>query len=126
MITSDATQVASYMQTLDHPLKPEIERLREILKSADERLSERIKWNAPSYHLDGVDIVTFGPLMRKKDEILLVFHHPKIVEVSSSILEGNYKDRRLVTFRNITEVEERALELVRIIRETYSEGKTPS
>ncbi|MCC7466368.1 MAG: DUF1801 domain-containing protein [Saprospiraceae bacterium] len=117
---SDAAQVANYMQVLDHPLKPEIERLREILKSADARLSERIKWNAPSYHLEGVDIVTFGPMMRRKEEILLVFHHPKIVEVSSSLLEGSYKDRRLVTLRSLEEVEEKAEELVRIMREIIS------
>ncbi|HLP94820.1 MAG TPA: DUF1801 domain-containing protein [Saprospiraceae bacterium] len=108
--------LATYMQSLDHPLKPEIEQLREILKSADERLSERIKWNAPSYHLDGVDIVTFGPLMRKKDEILLVFHHPKVVEIVSDILEGQFKDRRLVTLRNQAEVDANAEELQRIVR----------
>jgi uncharacterized protein YdeI (YjbR/CyaY-like superfamily) len=105
------------MQELDHPLKSEISQLREILKSADERLAERIKWNAPSYHLEEVDIVTFGPIMRKKDEILLVFHHPKIVEVSSSILEGKFKDRRLVTLRNQAEVTAKAEELVRVLRE---------
>jgi uncharacterized protein YdhG (YjbR/CyaY superfamily) len=108
--------LATYMQSLDHPLKPEIEQLREILKSADERLSERIKWNAPSYHLNGVDIVTFGPLMRKKDEILLVFHHPKVVEIVSDILEGQFKDRRLVTLRNQTEVDANAEELQRIVQ----------
>jgi uncharacterized protein YdhG (YjbR/CyaY superfamily) len=108
--------LATYMQSLDHPLKPEIEQLREILKSADERLSERIKWNAPSYHLNGVDIVTSGPLMRKKDEILLVFHHPKVVEIVSDILEGQFKDRRLVTLRNQTEVDANAEELQRIVQ----------
>ena len=89
----------------------------EILKSADERLSERIKWNAPSYHLDGVDIVTFGPLRRKKDEILLVFHHPKVVDVSSAILEGDFRNRRLVTLRTMTEVEDKAAELIRVVQE---------
>lgn len=111
------TDVSTYMQTLDHPLKAEIEQLREILKSADERLSERIKWNAPSYHLEGVDIVTFGPLLRKKDEILLVFHHPKVVEVSSPLLEGQFKDRRLITFHNQADIDANAEELQRIVRE---------
>lgn len=114
---AQSPDLATYMQTLDHPLKPQIEQLREILKNADERLSERIKWNAPSYHLDGVDIVTFGPLMRKKDEILLVFHHPKIVEIASDILEGQFKDRRLVTLHNQAEVDAKTEELQRIMRE---------
>ncbi len=46
---TDETLVAEYMQNLEHPLKAEIEALRQIIKAANPAISERIKWNAPSY-----------------------------------------------------------------------------
>lgn len=102
------------MTSLDHPMKAEIEALRKILQNAHPAVSERIKWNAPSYFTT-VDLVTFGPLMRKTDEILLVFHHPAIVGIDSRILTGNYKDRRLAVFKNMAEVEAQVTELTRIL-----------
>ncbi len=68
----------------------------------------------PSYYYKQ-DIVTFGPY--NKNKILLVFHHPAVVKVKSVLLEGNYKDRRLVYFNNKTEAEKNKSELSRIINE---------
>jgi hypothetical protein len=111
---SDAEQVEQYMAALEHPMKAEIEALRGIIRGASPLLSERIKWNAPSYFYRD-DIVTFGPPARKTDEILLVFHHPSVVDIASGMLEGNYKDRRLATFKSMAEVEAGREELVGIL-----------
>ena len=113
---SDSEQVEQYMGRLEHPMKVEIERLRAIIRATSDQLSERIKWNAPSYYYRE-DIVTFGPPARKQDEVMLVFHHPSVVEISSPILEGNYKDRRLVIFKNMLEVETNQAELAHILHE---------
>jgi uncharacterized protein YdhG (YjbR/CyaY superfamily) len=110
----DAEQVAAFMSDLDHPLKQEIEKLREIIKSTSSEIQERIKWNAPSYYC-GEDMLTFGP-MRKTDQVMLVFHHPYIVEIASDLLEGTFKDRRLAYFKNMAEIEANSEELQRIIR----------
>lgn len=112
---SDAELVAQYMEALEHPMKAEIEALRAIIKGANPLISERIKWNAPSYFSGSLDIVTFGPPARKQDEILLVFHHPEVVHIASDMLEGNYKDRRLAIFKNRTEVDARRPELERVL-----------
>ncbi|MFN0216749.1 MAG: DUF1801 domain-containing protein [Saprospiraceae bacterium] len=117
---TDAEQVHAYMAELEHSLKPLIEALRVIIKNADPRISERIKWNAPSYYFHK-DIVTFGPPARKASEIMLVFHHPAIVHISSELLEGNYKDRRLAIFKNMDEVEAGHEELVKILNRIVSE-----
>ncbi len=53
----------------------------------------------------------------KQDKILLVFHHPSVVNIKSALLEGDYKDRRLVYFKNKTEAEAHKKELSRIINE---------
>ncbi len=102
------------MKKLSPAVKKEIEPVRSIIKAASNKLNERIKWNAPSY-FTSADILTFGPY--KKDKILLVFHHPAVVKVKSALLEGDYKDRRLVYFKNSAEAEKNKKELTRIIKE---------
>ena len=114
MSNKNEAQVAQYMEALEHPMKAEFELLRGIIAGADPRIAERIKWNAPSYFYRE-DLVTFGPPARKTDEILLVFHHPEIVGIESPILEGNYKDRRLATFKSKAEIEANQQEIQRIL-----------
>lgn len=113
---SDAELVVKYVDELSHPMKAEMEALRGILKSADPGLGERIKWNAPSYFFNQTDIVTFGPPARRSDEVMLVFHHPFVVEIGSNILTGDYKDRRLAHFKNMNEVEMAASEIIQIVK----------
>jgi uncharacterized protein YdhG (YjbR/CyaY superfamily) len=115
---SDADQVAQYMEQLVHPLKEEVEAIRVIIKKVSPKISERIKWNAPSYYYNE-DIVTFGP--KKDGKVLLVFHHPYIVQVQSDILEGDYKDRRLAWFASMAEVKKHKSEIARIITEIISD-----
>ena len=110
----DAEKVAAYMDALNHPLKKEAEAVRSIIKNANSKLRERIKWNAPSYYYMD-DIVTFGPL--RSEKILLVFHHPFVVKVESKLLEGDYKDRRLVYLDSIKSIKSNKKELEQIINE---------
>lgn len=109
---TDAEKVAQYMESADHPLKKEVEALRAIIKKSNSKLNERIKWNAPSYYYID-DIVTFGPV--RSGKILLVFHHPFVVKVKSEILEGDYKDRRLVYFDSMKAVKSNKSELEKIL-----------
>jgi len=120
---SDAEQVEAYMKNLDHPLKAETEAVREIIKHSNKNLSERIKWNAPSYYYKE-DIVTFGPY--KNGKVLLVFHHPAIVKIKSELLEGDYKDRRLIYFDNMKAIKKNEKELKRIMNELINAIELPT
>lgn len=102
------------MAALDHPLKAEVELLREIIRSAHPGLSERIKWNAPSYFIQA-DLLTFN--LHDKKVIRLVFHHPAIVEIASPLLQGDYKDRRLAFFESRAAVDMHRDELQRVVKE---------
>jgi hypothetical protein len=112
---TEAEKVANYMEKLEHPLKAEIEAVRTILKSTNANLEERIKWNAPSYHLNEVDLVTFNARMTEK--VHLVFHHIAIVGVKSDLLEGDFVDRRMMYFENMADLEAKKGELVRVLEE---------
>jgi len=112
--SKETGEVAAYMNKLKHPLKDEIEAVRKIIKGADKKIMERIKWNAPSYYTSA-DMVTFH--VRSQQHVHLVFHHPAIVKIKSSLLQGDYKDRRMVYFQNMKEVKANKKELERIIKE---------
>ena len=47
----------------------------------------------------------------------LIFHNDAIPKVSSAILEGDYKDRRMVYFKDMTDVLAKKAELQRVIVE---------
>jgi len=111
---TDEEQVNAWLNKLDPKVKGEMDAVRKIIKDANPKLKERIKWNAPSYYYNE-DIVTFGPY--KTHKLLLVFHHPAVVKVKSTLLEGDYKTRRLVHFKDKAEAEKNKKELVRIINE---------
>ena len=115
---TEAEQVNEWMEKVDTSFKPSINAVRKIIKSAATKLNERIKWNAPSYYYKE-DIVTFGPT-KTKDKIILVFHHPNIVKIRSELLQGNYKDRRLVYLNSMKEIKEAQKELERIIKESVA------
>jgi uncharacterized protein YdhG (YjbR/CyaY superfamily) len=111
---SDAEQVTAYMTQLEHPLKAELEFARQVI-NMHPKISERIKWNAPSYHVNGVDLVTFNHRLTTK--VHLVFHHIAITKIRSPLLEGDYKDRRMTYFNNMAELKAGKKELERIISE---------
>lgn len=112
---SDADKVNEWMNKQDATVKDEIEAVRKIIKSVKPGLNERIKWNAPSYHYLGQDMLTFGPYKNKN--ILLVFHHPQVVKIQSTLLLGEYTNRRLVSFKNKAEAIKQKNEFTRIISE---------
>ena len=109
---TDDEQVSIYLSKLKGDQKNDIGIVRELIRRSSATLKERIKWNAPSYYYKQ-DIVTFGPY--KNHKLLLVFHHPAVVRIKSELLQGDYKDRRLVYFKNGAEAEKNKKELTRII-----------
>ena len=115
---TETEQVKDWMDKLDASFKPSVNAVRKIIKTAAAKLNERIKWNAPSYYYNE-DIVTFGPT-KAKDKIILVFHHPDIVKIRSELLQGNYKDRRLVYLNSMKEIKDAQKELERIVKESVA------
>jgi len=112
--SKEEEQVFEYMKKLKGKQSEDIEAVRKLIKKSSAKLNERIKWNAPSYYYKK-DIVTFGPY--KPDKLLLVFHHPAVVKVKSELLQGDYKDRRLVYFKDAKDATKNKKELARIINE---------
>ena len=66
------TNVDQLLSSMDHPQIGLIDQIRDIIKQAAPILSEGVKWNAPSYSLNGNDIITFN--FRSYGSVSLIFH----------------------------------------------------
>lgn len=124
MKTESANPVLIYLDQLDHPLKPEILKIREMILSANPDLTEHIKWNAPSFCMDGEDKITFN-LPPKKDSIQLVLHRgakkrelpkEKLISDDSGLLKWATNDRAVIRFTALKEILENESKFLEIIR----------
>lgn len=106
-----------------NPAAPEvIEALRSILLDAAFELTEGVKWNAPSYALNGDDRITFN--FRGKGGIRLVFHcgakkravKPADPLIDERELEWADNERALATFMTVREVNAKREWLQGVIR----------
>lgn len=104
-----------FMQELDHPLKPVMEALRTIIKNADPKLSEQIKWNAPSYYYKK-DMAAFHFRNPEEIKIIFIFYDGNMLEADAGLLTGDYKDRRIATFSSLKEVKQKKAALTGFVK----------
>jgi hypothetical protein len=106
--------VEDYLRELRHPMKEGVEQLRAAILASNAGITEHIKWNAPSFCLDGVDRATFR--LQPGDRLQLVLHRGAKVRDDSEgfrfddptgSVEWVTSDRGVVTFRDLDDVEAR-------------------
>jgi hypothetical protein len=112
MAQTKGQTVEAFLVTLDHPYKPEIMALRQIILGADPAITEEIKWNAPSFRTTE-HFATFQ--LRAKDGIQIIFHLGAKVTAatatgmtiadSAALLTWLAKDRASVIFRDLAEIQ---------------------
>lgn len=115
-------QVMAFLETLEHPLKREIEALRTIILSASERLTEHIKWNAPSFCVEDEDRITFKLFPPKN--IQLIFHRgakvkeqpqDRLIADPHALLKWAANDRAVATFTHMDEIRSQEKALTEVI-----------
>lgn len=105
--------IDEFMGSLDGDKRMQITVLRQVIVSVDPAIREHIKWNAPSYVLDGEDRVTFN-VMNKEGVVKLVLHmgatrkenktdSPVLVE-ENEIIEWNSDIRGTISFKSMEDV----------------------
>ncbi len=123
---SNPVQVEEYMKKLQHPMKPVMETLRQIILAADKTVGEEIYWNAPSFFYTG-KMKPFAPKeykrfilafnLYKKDCIRLIFLTGAKLEDKSGLLTGDYADgRRLAIFHSMEEVKAHEKTLQKLVK----------
>lgn len=98
-------EVDAFLESLQHPLRDDIVRVRRWIIEATPGLAESIKWSAPSFRVGDVHFATFH--LRSQTDVQLIFHtgakkrvEPKAIVLSSNaaqLVEWLDPDRALVT-----------------------------
>lgn len=82
--------VDDYLAAQTPAARAEVEALRAMVMDAEPRLVEIVKWNSPSYTLDGEDRLTVN--VGRNDVVRLVLHrgvHEQETKGAASIFEGD-------------------------------------
>ena len=110
--------IDTYLEGLPPDARKMVDALRKIVRSALPQAIETIKWNAPSFAVDGEDRVTLG--LGRKGESRLVLHRGAkqraltdlTVVDHAGIATWPTPDRGVVTFRDLEAVRAREAELI--------------
>ena len=105
-------KVDQYMEKLDNPLKAEMEAVRQIILGASDKVTEDIKWSAPSFAYKG-NLCTFNP--RAKKFVNLTFHKGALIGNDTGLLEGDKPEARVARFHSMEEVEAKKEALVSVV-----------
>lgn len=116
-------QVLDFLAHLQHPLKEEIKEVRNIILSANDSITEHIKWNAPSFCFNHEDRVTFN--LRGDRFFRLVFHcgaktkipvsDKPLLEDTTGLLDWVSADRAVIKFTNRSDVEANREKLAEVV-----------
>ena len=115
-------EVTNFLDKLQHPLRTEIESLRENILSSNPALSENIKWNAPNYCHNGEDRITMK--IQPPKQIQVIFHRgakvitqPKtnLISDQSNLLTWKSNDRAVASFKDINDVKSNSKNLIDIV-----------
>ena len=121
---SEPADVDTFLASLDHPHKPEILALRQIILDADPGIAEGIKWNAPSFRTSEY----FATMhLRAKNGVQLILHFgaKKRAELDAggkiadpeSILEWLAVDRAVAKFRDLQDIAAKRAAFTSVIRQ---------
>ena len=108
--------VDRWFEETHHPLEPMLQRAREIILAADDRVSESIKWKTPTFAFKG-NIASFNP---SKTVVSIMFHRGAEVPGSHPRLEGEGTLVRTMRFTTPDELEAGRAELEAAIRDWCS------
>jgi hypothetical protein len=107
-------QVDQFMAKLDHPLKEELQRVREIILGADDKMTEVIKWGGPTFVYKG-NLATLTP--RSKRFVNLFFQTGAVIPDGHGILEGDAKEVRVARFHDMKDIDKKEKALKSVVRE---------
>lgn len=100
-------EVSTFLNELNHPLREEIELLRNIILNSNKTLTENIKWNAPNYVVGENDRVTLK--INPPKNILIILHRgakvqatptQKLIDYTCKVLSWKTNDRAIITLNN--------------------------
>jgi len=115
-------EVDEFMERLEHPDREGIDLLRNRILESDDRITERVKWNAPSFCFEGEDRVTFR--LKPGNRFQLIFHRGANVrdeadrftfDDETGLIEWAAPDRGVLGIEDSADAIERQSEIVALV-----------
>jgi hypothetical protein len=106
-------EVDAWMAKYENPMKPVVQAVREVILGADRRITETIKWQAPTFVYKG-NLASFFP--KSKAHASLMFHTGASIKGDFPSLEGGKDTSRFMKFADLAEVKARSAELKRLVK----------
>src|SRR5262249_59134038 len=95
-------EVDAWLARYENPMKPVVERIREIVLSADKRIEECIKWQAPTFTYEG-NLASFFP--KSKQHASLMFHTGAQIPGKHPLLTGGGDTSRVMKIGSLAEAD---------------------
>jgi len=105
-------EVDAWMTRYENPMKPVVQRVREILLGADKRIDECIKWQAPTFTYRG-NLASFFP--KSKQHASLMFHMGATIPGKHPRLEGQGDTARVMKIASVAEANAAKRDLERLV-----------
>jgi hypothetical protein len=110
MAKAPTQTVDQFLAQLEHPLKAEIQEVRQIVLGAIPGVTERVKWNAPSFCFNGDDRVTMR--LQPGNRLGVIFHRGVKVKDATNfafadptgLMVWQAKDRATVSLKTMEDV----------------------
>ncbi|MFY0674705.1 MAG: DUF1801 domain-containing protein [Bacteroidia bacterium] len=105
-------EVDQWFIEYDNPMKEVVMAVRDVILSANEKMTEDIKWKAPNFIYKG-NMATFFP--RSKKNASLMFHKGALINDTSGLLEGDKPEGRSAKFASLDDVETKKDAIIEVV-----------
>ncbi len=105
-------EVDRWFEERDEPIDGAMQRAREVILAADDRVTESIKWKTPTFSFEG-NIASFNP---SKRFVSILFHRGAEIPGDHPRLEGDGKLARTMRFADVADVDACRADLGAVIK----------
>ncbi len=106
-------EVDSWFAAYENPQKDVLLAVRDIILAADPRMTECVKWKAPTFTCGG-NLASFNP--RSKKHGSLMFHVGATIPGEHPLLEGDGAVARTMKFQGLDDVQAKRAGLEAVVR----------
>ncbi|MGL4254847.1 DUF1801 domain-containing protein [Microbacterium sp.] len=118
-----SAEVDAWLEAYDNPQRPLLAAVRAVVLDADPRVTETIKWQAPTFVYRG-NIASFFP--KAKAHVALMFHTGATLDDPTGLLEGDGAVSRVARFQDAEDLAAKKGALQGLIRAWIEEHEPPA
>lgn len=113
MMSNRNPEVDAWLAAYDNPQKDLVAEVRDVILAVDPRVTEAIKWKAPTFVFNG-NIASFFP--RSKKTVTLMFHTGATLDDPLGLLDGDGDVSRVARFADSADLGAKKAALEAVIR----------